>query len=804
MEPQLKTAVLAATIDLLIESYVVEDAVTEELLDQLVIQATGHWTFCNTNDSEKKETTRRRSVRALRSTAATAVFYPASVVFAWTWHADRLEVELRLAGGRLEQCVALHPAKQTEPPASTNATTENVRTALQIRIVLPDPVECFLLRDPANSTNPATKSESRHCFVEFWLAALSLSFLPTPNVVSWRVTCASLLFYTGNNNLVGTAQQLEHTQAFSSVQEMQWFSASSNDDTGNAHKLVATGLQLARTANVVFLHIQCIQPDSCIWGSWRTVSPLQGLKVHWNGSEMRIQVPQGDFTLLDGPKSPRSRDGANITSIGTFTTLPLFFLRAPVIKVTLEKAVFIVGEYPVVLKGVELTLRETATTRTTNGDTIVAVADGPNVNKKSSDDGIHMSFKASTAILKNAFDLYVLEATCILQARAAHALKLHAGEMHMVGNNAIQHLWTALSRTSHWCRRIEAPHAQVSAFKCVYNMERSVTRVIPGKGYEDFDIWQGSEETTLGSLLAHFADRFARDIELRESRISRAREAVSDSVATSVGRAAVFGASVASPIGLVASMAAVALKDGVNKAVIVGKQTRGASEKDGYKFGDASRGMAASFRRSTGEGKKERGASQEDSYKVGDLTRGISPSFRRSSSQYTGEVYDTDRGMDPAGAEESDSYLSKNKTRYIAVAGSSVGATVGLAVAGPIGLVAGSLAGGVATQSMMAKKQKQEAQEGLIDLRMEESKAYESIVAFNMKDTPTDLSKSTADSTAPLTNPKFPSQVDDSAKTFILGDNIRGVLFRGKEADGRHETSSYKFGDFSRGLFSKR
>jgi hypothetical protein len=106
--------------------------------------------------------------------------------------------------------------------------------------------------------------------------------------------------------------------------------------------------------------------------------------------------------------------------------------------------------------------------------------------------------------------------------------------------------------------------------------------------------------------------------------------------------------------------------------------------------------------------------------------------------------------------------MAKNKGRYGAVAGSSVGAMVGLAVAGPVGLVAGSLAGGAAARSYLNKKQESNAEgkKGLIDMRAEEEngelRMYDQTVEPDQRAVPAD-----------------PSQAECKAKPYRLGDNLR-------------------------------
>jgi hypothetical protein len=955
-----KTVVLTALVDFLVEQhYVTADDVSEELLDQLILQKTGTWQFQSSASSsssssmlaEQQQQQQHHHPSAVRfatqrSSGVCTILETSHLSLGWTWESNTcFAVQLHLGSGcsagsdseihNQGICRVVHSVDAISAAPSTRGFSNNnddiikdnaeevlplwVRDALQIQVIL-DPVECVVT--DSNSSNKSNYSSiPNHLSVaSLWRTVLGLDFLPKkahadPPFTTFQVQCPSVTFVNSAGTCLGRATRLERSgTSFANVGELHWGSSSADDDS-NSHshncnesntesRFVATGLQLAFTLDVVFVHIHTVQQGSIFLNSWRNITPLRGVQVHWDGvQQLRIQVPPGSEWVLaqqadadaadaqkvsepdaasqesgncesespgdtaDPTTAPNTAAGEKPPAQSSNPVQPIarpvpIVMWAPVVKVVTEQAVLRIGDdYPVTLKGIEMSFFEEMSAAGKNESGSRSKDRGPG-------DSIRMMMKASTITLKSCFDVYVLEIAGIIQAEAVHALSIHVGEVISVGNAKVQKLWTALSQALpfHWTSGIYAPYATTSAFKSVYAMERTVNRVIPGKGHEELPAFGGDAETTIGTILVHYAEKFAQDIEMRDSRITRAREAVSDSVATTVVRAAFFGASVASPIGLVASVAAVGIKDGVSKAANMGKESRGGVEEDRYKFGDVSRGFAASIRKSTTEGKKNRGASSEDKYSFGDLSRGVSSSFRSNSQHYSNE-YDADGDMDGDALDggRSDSYMAKNKARYSAVAGSSVGAMVGLAVAGPIGLIAGSLAGGAATQSYMSKKQEAKAEgkkgKGLIDLLAEEENGdrYDQSVepgqGFAPAGRPTKAAVTTATATA--SRESLPSQ-DEQARSFRLGDNLRyftkkeevkidrkkglidlqaeeengnkyeqtaeemlsspegegqpyrlgdnfrGMVSRGQKAAGRDEGSPYKFGDFSRGLFSSK
>lgn len=156
----------------------------------------------------------------------------------------------------------------------------------------------------------------------------------------------------------------------------------------------------------------------------------------------------------------------------------------------------------------------------------------------------------------------------------------------------------------------------------------------------------GDEESTISSLLLVNARRLLKEVNRRRKDQKEQRKDMADSTAISVG-SALLATSVATPIGAAVSIAALGARDQVGKAVISGKQQRGVSEHESYKFGDFSRGLMAKF--------------------------------RNSNSDY--------------GDTPSKDSILRDKRRLAGVGGMSAGAIAGSVLLGPIGIAAGAMVG---------------------------------------------------------------------------------------------------------------
>ena len=208
------------------------------------------------------------------------------------------------------------------------------------------------------------------------------------------------------------------------------------------------------------------------------------------------------------------------------------------------------------------------------------------------------------------------------------------------------------------------------------------------------------------------------------------------------------GASFVTPIGAAVSVVAVGGKDAIVAAARKGQASRGG---EGYKVGDVSRGIVSSIHK-----------------------HGQQPG---KSTEQTDDDLVMSRDSSPPLEQESATFLESNRHRYVGILGSSAAAAVGFAIAGPIGLMAGSLIGGEATRELINRPR-------------------------------CDVDEPKSEVSTREDSPVLTQQLEKDEKSvgegWKFGDNIRNVVKRGKEADGRPKNDGYKFGDFSRGLFAKK
>lgn len=136
-----------------------------------------------------------------------------------------------------------------------------------------------------------------------------------------------------------------------------------------------------------------------------------------------------------------------------------------------------------------------------------------------------------------------------------------------------------------------------------------------------------------------------------------------DMTASNAGRIALSTTVAGSVTG---SVTGLVVADGIRGAIASGKKGRGASSDERYQFGDIKRGSIRAIKETAKTGRSMR---EEDSpgNQIGDFRRGASVTMKE--------------------------YVKGNDARWGAAGGSTIGMMVGLAALGPIGLVAGSIAG---------------------------------------------------------------------------------------------------------------
>ena len=121
------------------------------------------------------------------------------------------------------------------------------------------------------------------------------------------------------------------------------------------------------------------------------------------------------------------------------------------------------------------------------------------------------------------------------------------------------------------------------------------------------------------------------------------------------------------------------------------------------------------------------------------------------------------------------SVAMKAKGRFAGVAGGTAGAVAGMVILGPVGALAGSFIGSLSSQVAVHKheQEQQQQQQSLQSVTEDEGSGDHGSTNESM-----------------------------SNEGFKIGDNIRKVVARGKVASGQDSSSSFRMGDFSRGLSS--
>ena len=173
----------------------------------------------------------------------------------------------------------------------------------------------------------------------------------------------------------------------------------------------------------------------------------------------------------------------------------------------------------------------------------------------------------------------------------------------------------------------------------------------------------GGPATTSADIIGHIKGSILAKVPSFIANAELFGESVVDKTAKGVGLLAMSSTMTGSGFGSVAGIVAA---DGVRGAIAAGKTARGADKNDGYKFGDFTRGSVRSLGQATKAGAELR-RGDSGRYEVGDFTTGA--------------------------ASSAGQYASENKSRLGSAGGGGAGMMVGLALAGPIGLVAGSILG---------------------------------------------------------------------------------------------------------------
>ena len=139
---------------------------------------------------------------------------------------------------------------------------------------------------------------------------------------------------------------------------------------------------------------------------------------------------------------------------------------------------------------------------------------------------------------------------------------------------------------------------------------------------------------------------------------------------------------------------------------------------------------------------------------------------RRPQPKKSTTIDDSGRVQRKSVVKTTSDAVAADKYEYAGSTGVLAGAALGLAIAGPIGLVAGSVAGSMGGRKLV--------------------EATSTSMARNSESSKTTISQN----------------IGDKRQPYRFGDFTRGVVARGKESRSADEKEGYRFGDFARGLFS--
>lgn len=136
--------------------------------------------------------------------------------------------------------------------------------------------------------------------------------------------------------------------------------------------------------------------------------------------------------------------------------------------------------------------------------------------------------------------------------------------------------------------------------------------------------FQGTANATLSQISKHYVGIVKRRIPYLA--IAKT-DVMGANVADSVG---MMAGSVITHTSVVGATLGVASRDMVGSTLTMGKESRGASASDAYKFGDFSRGVVSSVKHAAKTGSEIRGG---DSYQVGDFTKGTGKAVGEYASE---------------------------------------------------------------------------------------------------------------------------------------------------------------------------
>jgi hypothetical protein len=248
------------------------------------------------------------------------------------------------------------------------------------------------------------------------------------------------------------------------------------------------------------------------------------------------------------------------------------------------------------------------------------------------------------------------------QANTIHRLHLAADSLAVVAGFSIAD-WTSMMIGEQKEETVLIlPHSCVEPLHA--KMSYKGTLVATKETHVQVPAFFGGPGTTSKHLVQHITQSILVSVPSFLANTELLGENALDVSAKMVGQAvmqkSVTGSLGGSVVGLVAA-------DSVRGIVASGKQSRNASENEGYKFGDFTRGLFHATKQSSKKGGELRRGDSAREYSLGDFSVGA--------------------------AHSTGKYVVENKSRLAAAGGSGLGMTVGLALAGPAGWAVAGIAG---------------------------------------------------------------------------------------------------------------
>jgi len=219
-------------------------------------------------------------------------------------------------------------------------------------------------------------------------------------------------------------------------------------------------------------------------------------------------------------------------------------------------------------------------------------------------------------------------------------LNVQTKKLEVTANFTVSTWADALTKSSEE-HIIFLPNTTISEMEVLLHFDATLVSV--EKAAMKLDAFKGDHKTTSEALSKHYV----KIVQKRSIYLLQKANILGINVGDTLGQTAVMAATHTSVIGAVGGVLG---KDMIGGAISKGKRSRGASNSDKYQFGDFSRGLLKAVQTATPQGV----------------------------------------------AKGTTEYASENRVRLSAATGSSVGMVAGLALAGPVGLVAGALIGSTA------------------------------------------------------------------------------------------------------------